>query len=1184
MKHALAFAIVLTVVSTSPAQPAPPALMIKVKDRFEPLSLTKVITDVRIHGHAAETKTTMTFTNPHPRVLEGDLYFPLPQGSTVSGYSLDIKGVMVDGVAVEKVRARQVFESIVRQGIDPGLVEWTKGNNFKTRVFPIPAGGSRTISVSYITETDGEAAYRLPLNYKTKIKDFSLRIEVVRPPDKPKITGGPGRLVFAKGGEGFVAETHLKNVAPADDLTVALPPADDTAVLVERGPDGDVYFAIQDSPPIPEYKSARTMPRHVVIYWDASGSRGATDHKREIELMKRCLDSFLPNDRKSKGFTVDLVLFRNAAAEPKRFRWANLNWADQKTDRFGLVKALNAVEYDGGTQMASITPWPDAAEPDFYLLFTDGLSNFGREDPTGLKAPVYAFSDSARANHSFLEALAMKTGGRYFNLKRTKDDDVINSVGRSAFSFLSATAGEAGASEMYPSLPQPVTGRFMLAGKLTGRAKSARVTLGYGRAGKADVTRPIDIDGRNAPAGTLLRRLWAQKKLADLLVAPEANREAILHLGKDHGLVTPYTSLIVLDSLEQYVEHRIAPPKSLAKMRQEYMRRIDTVEAQTKAKRTAKIKTVLGMWQARVAWWKKEFKYPKDFKYAPPKAAKGQNVFRLDGVVDAARAVTGGERDTWGGRPSRRPATGAAPPPPRPPAGGGRIGGGGLIGGQNGAARDGGRGGGGGMIGGDGTVAESVNVNAVAGLIIRDYERPLGEGSDNANLNHIGRPSRRGRPGIAIKPWDPKTPYLTALKMAKPQAVWGVYMTNRAKYGTSPAFFLDCADFFHRKDNIDRALQVLSNIAELELENAAMLRVLGQRLVQTRRFDLAVLTFEQVMRLRGDEPQSYRDLALALAARAEAKGSSQMPMPVLEKLARDSGSVKLPAGASAKVIEALKGHVGKGKGKVVVMVDTSASMALPKDGDGPKTRTDLARALDEALRKAKSGEQPVVILSDVRHNAGGKAAGVPVHPVAVGDKPKGVKHMTAADARALRASVRDDYARAIGLLNDVVMKHWQRFPEIEVIALMELNRLIPAAKAFGVKDIPVDKRLLKLLACDVRIVMTWDADNTDIDLHIIEPSGERCYYQHNRTTIGGLVTRDFTQGYGPEEYTVRKAMHGVYAIEANYYGSSSAKLLGAVTLRVDIFTDFGREGEQHRSITLRLKDKKEIVKVGKIEF
>ena len=50
--------------------------------------------------------------------------------------------------------------------------------------------------------------------------------------------------------------------------------------------------------------------------------------------------------------------------------------------------------------------------------------------------------------------------------------------------------------------------------------------------------------------------------------------------------------------------------------------------------------------------------------------------------------------------------------------------------------------------------------------------------------------------------------------------------------------------------------------------------------------------------------------------------------------------------------------------------------------------------------------------------------------------------------------------------------------------------------------------------------MSWDADATDMDLHVVEPSGEEAFYSHNRTTIGGLVSRDFTQGYGPEEYMV----------------------------------------------------------------
>ena len=42
-------------------------------------------------------------------------------------------GKMRDGVVVEKEKARQTFEAVERQNIDPGILEKTKGNNYKTR-------------------------------------------------------------------------------------------------------------------------------------------------------------------------------------------------------------------------------------------------------------------------------------------------------------------------------------------------------------------------------------------------------------------------------------------------------------------------------------------------------------------------------------------------------------------------------------------------------------------------------------------------------------------------------------------------------------------------------------------------------------------------------------------------------------------------------------------------------------------------------------------------------------------------------------------------------------------------------------------------------------------------------------------------------------------------------------------
>ena len=1011
--------VLLAMAASAAAQQAPPALMVKVGEKSEPLQLAKVDAEVRVFGYVAETKMTMTFRNPHKRQLAGDLYFPLPEGATVSGYGLDIGGVLIDGVAVEKPRAREVFEKIVRQGIDPGLVEWVKGNNFKTRVFPIPAGGTRTIRVDYVTDLIGPAgrpAYHLPLRFRDKVGDFRLRVEIVQGQSEPVVREGQlTNFKFQKWRRGFAAETEMKDAALTEDLVIGIPDVAKQTVLVEKGPDGQHYFAINDFPAEPPTgpEAKRQPPKLVTVLWDASGSRATADHKREIKLLTQTLDYLAAGSQagstKWVGFYVDLVVFRDKAAEPVRFHWDNLNRREPgKKCRQDLLAALRTIKYDGGTQMAAIAPPAGADRPDLYLLFSDGISNFGDEDPTELNRPVYVFSSDATTNHPFLRYLAMKTGGEYFNLTRLEDKDVIPNVGKAAFAFLSAKIRGADVGQTYPQVVQPIHGRFTLVGKLTG--DEAKVTLNYGRGGNVLNHSTFVVDKAAAADGNILRRLWAQRKVDELAIFPKRNEQQITEVGKEYSIVTPGTSLLVLDNIEQYVEHAIAPPKTLPKMYDEYQRRMDTVEMQRQKTEAKKIDKVLALWKARVKWWETEFKYPKDFKYVSKGKKNGDS--DRDGAADATVA------NEHAPRPGLTPARPTSPEPTT----------------DDGQPREGT------TEGLFDRIGRGITGVASGG----DAAGALFEAADEEATTA----SRRGAPGVLIKAWDPKTPYLAALKAAKPDERFAVYMTQRETFGASPAFFLDCAEFFRDAGNQPLAVQILSNVAELELENAALVRVLAHKLAQWDYLDLAAGLFGKALEMRPEEPQSYRDLALVLARQ-------------------------------------------------------------------------------------------------------------------------------------------EKYARAVELLNDVVMKHWdERFQEIETIALMELNRLIPKAKSAGadVKKLGVDPRLIELLDVDVRIILTWDADATDIDLWVIEPSGEKAYYGHRRTTIGGHFSRDFTQGYGPEEYCLRKGMNGTYKIKVNYYGSSAAKLLGAVTLQIDVFTNYGRDNEQHRSVTRRLRTKEETIDVAEIEF
>jgi Ca-activated chloride channel homolog len=149
---------------------------------------------------------------------------------------------------------------------------------------------------------------------------------------------------------------------------------------------------------------------------------------------------------------------------------------------------------------------------------------------------------------------------------------------------------------------------------------------------------------------------------------------------------------------------------------------------------------------------------------------------------------------------------------------------------------------------------------------------------------------------------------------------------------------------------------------------------------------------------------------------------------------------------------------------------------------------------------------------------------------------------------------------------------------------MELNRMIPLARAQGITAIPLDPQLIRLLDVDLRIVLTWDADTTDVDLLITEPSGEQTSYGGLWTAAGGQIYNSFTQGYGPEEYIIHKAEPGEYLIQVDYFESDAQALRGPVTVHADVYTNYGRKNEKLQKLTLRLTKEEDMYTLGKIKF
>jgi hypothetical protein len=173
-------------------------------------------------------------------------------------------------------------------------------------------------------------------------------------------------------------------------------------------------------------------------------------------------------------------------------------------------------------------------------------------------------------------------------------------------------------------------------------------------------------------------------------------------------------------------------------------------------------------------------------------------------------------------------------------------------------------------------------------------------------------------------------------------------------------------------------------------------------------------------------------------------------------------------------------------------------------------------------------------------------------------------------------AARADLERALALLTEVTMTPWDgRYPEIEQIALNEANALIPQLKAMGSKASPLDPQLVKAMDVDVRVVVEWNTKNTDMDLWVDEPSGERVIYNNNRSRNGGRLSRDMVQGFGPEEYLIRHAVPGKYVVRINTFNTDRLNPNGPTTVTARLFRNYGRPNQSEQLIDLEVLPGKE---------
>ncbi len=556
----------------------PPPVSYKIKD---------LDVNVRMIDQVAQVQVAQTFVNNGSRQMEVAFVFPLPYDGAIEQMTLLIDGKEFPAKLLDAKDARRMYEEIVRKNRDPALLEWIGTGMFKTSVFPVPPGASRTVSLRYsqlLRKQEGLTDFLFPLStakYTAEAPEkISLRatiesreeiknvyspthpIDIKRPDDKHaiitftcrnEVPGGDFRL-FYDVGKGKVS----------------------TRVLSYRpDPSQEGYFLLLASPEI-KAEDGSHPAKTVIFVIDRSGSMSG----KKIEQVKASLKYVLNNLR--QGDTFNIVAFDS---QVEAFR-PELQKFDEETRKaaIGFVEGLYAggsTNIDGALKTA-LAQIQDSTRPNYVVFLTDGLPTAGvtKEmqivtDVKGynkVRARLFAFGVGYDLNSRLLDKLVRENYGQSEFVRPNEDieDRISKLYNRIESPVLTGVRLQFVFDELRTEEGSPVNRVYpknevdLFAGEqlvLVGRYQktgAAKVIM-QGKVG--DKQQKLDfpatfVEKSNDDSFGFIEKLWAVRRVGEILDELDLNGKndelvrELVELATRHGILTPYTSFMADENVK----------------------------------------------------------------------------------------------------------------------------------------------------------------------------------------------------------------------------------------------------------------------------------------------------------------------------------------------------------------------------------------------------------------------------------------------------------------------------------------------------------------------------------------------------------------------------------------------------------------------------------------------------------
>jgi Ca-activated chloride channel family protein len=558
------------IIIVPPPEPRPEPVQ-----RLAPLAVRKHVVKVDIDGLVATTEVDQVFYNPNNMQLEGEYIFPLPEGASIKDFTLYINGEPVKAELLDADTARKTYEDIVRRMRDPALLEYSGRGLFRARIFPIPALGERRIVLKYSETLSPDAdlwSYRYPLNTEkfssAALEEVSVEVNCR---SKRRIQGvysashPSGKIEKAEDGKSFKYSWQERNIKPDKDFTLHFVTEQGmvtAAPVVHKSAGDDGYFMLLVSVGS-ENQNKDATPKDIIFVVDTSGSMRGDKIEQARKALQFCVQGL------SEGDNFNVISF-STGVHPFYEKLMEAN-KDNIKDAVGKIGAL---ESTGGTNMAealgtALQMMGDRTDRPGYVVFlTDGQPTVGDTSPDGIsgtttkankrKARLFVFGVGDDLNAILLDRLSSENRGVKTYVGDKEDLEIkvssfYSKISHPALSDVKLKVEGVDAYDIYPKeMPDlffgqelAVYGRFKGEGKgviiMDGTAAGKRLIV------KRDAVFPAEVGAEAVP------RLWATQKIASLLEEirlegeTQTLKDEVVRLAKKYGVITPYTSMLVLE-------------------------------------------------------------------------------------------------------------------------------------------------------------------------------------------------------------------------------------------------------------------------------------------------------------------------------------------------------------------------------------------------------------------------------------------------------------------------------------------------------------------------------------------------------------------------------------------------------------------------------------------------------------